>query len=243
MAGRNPAPAGRAAPRGPARAAAAAPRGGGPARPPVRGARQAPVPPRRSLPVRMVRGVWMGGTHLVGGAPRHLWQGIRDLYPASRRDGFSSALLALAVFVSARKCCGLPRTASFSLANTVLPTSCVTQRLRDITPLIRLRMPHALFSIASRPTAPRTFSSPPSISLARPFDHYSTGLSPASQKPRCHYSSLHPITPTDAPPPNSSEPSCLFNTPFLPIFTRLPPLYPPTFFIQKKPSRPKSISV
>ncbi|MDQ2625136.1 MAG: DNA translocase FtsK [Actinomycetota bacterium] len=59
----------------------------------------------------MVRGVWMGGAHLVGGTARKIGQGARDLDPAHRRDGLAFALLALAVVVAAREWWGLEGTA------------------------------------------------------------------------------------------------------------------------------------
>ncbi|NLF04327.1 MAG: cell division protein FtsK, partial [Actinomycetales bacterium] len=58
----------------------------------------------------MVRGVWMGGAHLVGGTARKIGQGARDLDPAHRRDGVAFALLALAVVVAAREWWGLEGT-------------------------------------------------------------------------------------------------------------------------------------
>jgi len=59
----------------------------------------------------MVRGMWMGGAHLVGGTARRIGQGARDLDPAHRRDGVAFALLALAVVVAAREWWGLEGTA------------------------------------------------------------------------------------------------------------------------------------
>jgi len=59
----------------------------------------------------MVRGVWMGGAHLVGGTARKIGQGARDLDPAHRRDGVAFALLALAVVVAAREWWGLEGSA------------------------------------------------------------------------------------------------------------------------------------
>src|SRR5690606_33952203 len=93
----------------------------GSGRPAARGGRPAP-PPRRSLPVRMVRGVWMGGAHLVGGAARRIGQGARDLDPAHRRDGVAFALLALAVVVAAREWWGLSGAAGDVVHNAVAGT-------------------------------------------------------------------------------------------------------------------------
>lgn len=67
----------------------------------------APAPRPRSLPVRMVRGAWMGSAHLVGGTARRIGQGARDLDPAHRRDGLAFALVGLAVVVAAREWWGL----------------------------------------------------------------------------------------------------------------------------------------
>ncbi|WP_019137486.1 FtsK/SpoIIIE family DNA translocase [Cellulomonas massiliensis] len=73
---------------------------------------RAPQPPTRpALPVRIVRGIWMGGAHLVGGAARHLGNGARDLDPAHRRDGLAFTFLALAVVVAAQEWWGLSGTA------------------------------------------------------------------------------------------------------------------------------------
>lgn len=70
----------------------------------------------------MVRGVWMGGAHLVGGAARHIGQGARDLDPAHRRDGIAFALVGLAVVVAAREWWGLSGTAGAVVHNAVAGT-------------------------------------------------------------------------------------------------------------------------
>lgn len=70
----------------------------------------------------MVRGVWMGGAHLVGGAARHIGQGARELDPALRRDGIAFALLGLAVIVAAREWWGLSGTAGDVIHNAVAGT-------------------------------------------------------------------------------------------------------------------------
>lgn len=59
----------------------------------------------------MVRGLWMGCAHLVGGTARRVGQGARDLDPAHRRDGIAFALLGLAIVVAAREWWGLSGTA------------------------------------------------------------------------------------------------------------------------------------
>jgi S-DNA-T family DNA segregation ATPase FtsK/SpoIIIE len=55
----------------------------------------------------MIRGIWMGLAHLVGGAARRVGRGARDLDPALRRDGGAFFLLALAIVVAAREWWGL----------------------------------------------------------------------------------------------------------------------------------------
>jgi S-DNA-T family DNA segregation ATPase FtsK/SpoIIIE len=72
------------------------------------GAKAAPPPPSRpALPIRMVRGVWMGAAHVVGGAARRVGRGARDLDPGLRRDGAAFFLLALAIVVAVREWWGL----------------------------------------------------------------------------------------------------------------------------------------
>ncbi|MBZ2195915.1 DNA translocase FtsK [Ruania sp. N2-46] len=63
------------------------------------------------LPVRIVRGIWMGLAHLVGGTARSIGSGARNLDPAHRRDGIAFLLLALAVIVAVREWFGLSGTA------------------------------------------------------------------------------------------------------------------------------------
>ncbi len=92
----------------PAKRASGAKSSSRPAGRPERGAR---APKQRSLPVRIVRGAWMGGAHLVGGTARRVGQGARDLDPAHRRDGIAFFLLALAIVVAAREWWGLEGTA------------------------------------------------------------------------------------------------------------------------------------
>jgi S-DNA-T family DNA segregation ATPase FtsK/SpoIIIE len=70
----------------------------------------------------MVRGVWMGGAHLVGGTARRIGQGARGLDPAHRRDGIAFALLALAVVVAAREWWGLSGAAGNAIHGAVAGT-------------------------------------------------------------------------------------------------------------------------
>ncbi|NNH07392.1 DNA translocase FtsK [Cellulomonas fimi] len=86
----------------------ATPRGGS-SRPSGRG--PAPAPPRPALPLRMIRGVWMGSAHLLGGAARKVGHGARDLDPAHRRDGLAFTLLGLAIVIAAREWWSLSGTA------------------------------------------------------------------------------------------------------------------------------------
>lgn len=89
----------------------------------TRPAGRAPAPPRQpALPLRLVRGLWMGGAHLVGGTARRIGRGARDLDPAHRRDGVAFTLLALAVVVAAREWWDLSGTAGDVVHNVVAGT-------------------------------------------------------------------------------------------------------------------------
>ncbi|MFZ5869675.1 MAG: DNA translocase FtsK 4TM domain-containing protein, partial [Actinomycetota bacterium] len=69
------------------------------------------TPRRRTglpLPLRAVRGAWMGTAHFVGGAARRIGHGARDLDPAHRRDGLGFTFIGLAIVVAAREWWGLP---------------------------------------------------------------------------------------------------------------------------------------
>ena len=87
-------------------------------RPAARGKTPARKPAARStgkarsgglpLPLRAVRGTWMGVSHLAGGAVRRVGTTARDLEPEHRRDGLGFTLLALAVLVAAREWWGVP---------------------------------------------------------------------------------------------------------------------------------------
>ncbi|QCB93940.1 FtsK/SpoIIIE family DNA translocase [Cellulomonas shaoxiangyii] len=92
---------------------------GGSARP----AGRAPAPPRQpALPLRIVRGIWMSGAHVVGGTARRIGRGARDLDPAHRRDGIAFTLLALAVVVAAREWWDLSGSAGDVVHNVVAGT-------------------------------------------------------------------------------------------------------------------------
>ncbi|WP_129336815.1 FtsK/SpoIIIE family DNA translocase [Cellulomonas endophytica] len=85
----------------------------GSTRPPARpsGAHPVGAPHRSALPVRMLRGAFMGVAHVVGGTARRVGRGARDLDPAHRRDGIAFTLLGLAVVVAAREWWALSGTA------------------------------------------------------------------------------------------------------------------------------------
>ena len=55
------------------------------------------------LPLRAIRGTWMGMAHVAGGAVRRVGHSARDLEPEHRRDGFGFALIGLAIVVAARE--------------------------------------------------------------------------------------------------------------------------------------------
>ncbi len=77
-------------------------KGGTTARRPA--SRTAPAAPHRPpLPVRMVRGAWLGVAHVVGGTARSVGTGAKGIDPALRRDGLALALVALAIAVAARE--------------------------------------------------------------------------------------------------------------------------------------------
>ncbi|MFH5822530.1 DNA translocase FtsK 4TM domain-containing protein [Georgenia sp. AZ-5] len=60
-------------------------------------------PKRKSLLVRGVRGIWMGGAHVVAGTARSVGTGAKDLDPALRRDGLAFLLLAVAIVIALRE--------------------------------------------------------------------------------------------------------------------------------------------
>lgn len=70
----------------------------------------------------MIRGVWMGSAHLVGGAARKVGRGARDLDPAHRRDGLAFTLLGLAIVIAAREWWSLSGTAGDVVHSVVAGT-------------------------------------------------------------------------------------------------------------------------
>ncbi|MEN0127863.1 MAG: DNA translocase FtsK [Brevundimonas sp.] len=103
------------APRTTAKSGSARP---GTSRPPAR----KPAPHQPALPVRIVKGAWMGCAHLIGGTARRMGHGARDLDPAHRRDGLAFALLGLAVAVAAREWWALSGTAGNAIHSVVAGT-------------------------------------------------------------------------------------------------------------------------
>ncbi|GAA2728428.1 DNA translocase FtsK [Cellulomonas aerilata] len=85
--------------------------------------------------MRMVRGLWMGCAHVVGGTARRVGHGARDLDPALRRDGIGFTLLALAVIVAAREWWGLAGTAGTVIHAVVAGTF---GRVGVVIPLVLL---------------------------------------------------------------------------------------------------------
>jgi S-DNA-T family DNA segregation ATPase FtsK/SpoIIIE len=71
------------------------------------------------LPVRALRGLWMGTAHLVGGAARRMGSGARELDPAHRRDGLGLFLIGVAIVVAAREWWRLPGPAG-TVVHTVV---------------------------------------------------------------------------------------------------------------------------
>ena len=84
-------------------------RGGKPAprKPASRGATARPKGGGLPLPLRAVRGTWMGMAHVAGGTVRRIGSSARELEPEHRRDGIGFAFIALAIVVAAREWWGL----------------------------------------------------------------------------------------------------------------------------------------
>ena len=75
-------------------------RGTAPRKPPARGkARGGGLP----LPLRAIRGTWMGMAHVAGGAVRRVGTSARELEPEHRRDGVGFFLIGLSIVVAARE--------------------------------------------------------------------------------------------------------------------------------------------
>ncbi|WP_148204569.1 FtsK/SpoIIIE family DNA translocase [Acidothermus cellulolyticus] len=55
------------------------------------------MPPALRVILRLIRALWLGLAHLVGGAVRLIGHRARDLDPTHRRDGFGLAVLGLAI--------------------------------------------------------------------------------------------------------------------------------------------------
>lgn len=83
-------------------------RTGGAAKKKAPAKKPAPPPPEPGvfekigdLVFRLVKGIWLGIAHTVGGLFRHIGHGARGLDPAHRRDGLGLALLGLAIVIAA----------------------------------------------------------------------------------------------------------------------------------------------
>lgn len=72
------------------------------------GGRRSTAPRPAPWPFRMVRGIWLGCAHAVGGTARAIGKGARELDPEHRRDGIAFLLIGLAVIVAAREWWGIP---------------------------------------------------------------------------------------------------------------------------------------
>ena len=92
---------------------------------------------RLPLPLRLVRGLWMGCAHLVGGTARRIGRGARDLDPAHRRDGLGLFLIGLAIVVAAREWWGMPGRAGDGVHAVVAGTF---GRVGLVVPLILLAL-------------------------------------------------------------------------------------------------------
>ena len=96
--------------------------GGSSSRPAGRAPKRPVRQTQAALPIRIVRGVWMGCAHLIGGTARRIGRGARELDPAHRRDGFAFTLLGLAIVVAAREWWGLSGTAGATIHAVVAGT-------------------------------------------------------------------------------------------------------------------------
>ncbi len=88
-------------PRGTAKPAARKPATRRPAARRPAGRKKAPRRVGPPLPVRALRGLWLGIAHLVGALARRIGSSARELDPAHRRDGIGLALIGLATVVAA----------------------------------------------------------------------------------------------------------------------------------------------
>lgn len=59
------------------------------------------------LPLRAMRGTWMGVAHVAGGTARKVGHTAQDVEPELRRDGIGFALIAVAIIIAAREWWGL----------------------------------------------------------------------------------------------------------------------------------------
>ncbi|MCE0540270.1 DNA translocase FtsK [Kineosporia rhizophila] len=117
------------------------------ARPPAR--RSAPA--RAPLPFRMVRSLYMGLAHLVGGGARVVGQGARDFDPDHRRDGVGLLLVAAAIVVASREWWGLPGNLGVAVhavaAGTIGKVSLVLPLLLLVAGWLVMRRPDEMASV------------------------------------------------------------------------------------------------
>ncbi|MGC0143818.1 DNA translocase FtsK 4TM domain-containing protein [Pseudactinotalea sp. Z1732] len=85
----------------------------------------------------MLRGIWMGTAHVVGGAARSIGSSAKGLDPAHRRDGLAFLLLGLAVIIAVRVWFGLSGAAGDVIHAAVAGSVGV---LAAVIPLILLFM-------------------------------------------------------------------------------------------------------
>ncbi len=109
------------------------------------------TPARPPLPFRMIRGVYMGVAHLVGGGARVVGQGARDLDPDHRRDGVGFLLIAAAIVVAAREWWGLPGALGVAVhavvAGTIGRVGLVLPILLLIAGTLVMRRPEEIASV------------------------------------------------------------------------------------------------
>ncbi len=86
-------------------------------------------------PLRMVRGLWLGIAHVLGGLARRIGSSARDLDPAHRRDGIGLLLTGLATVVAAVEWWGLQGPVG-SVVHAIVSGTC--GRVGLVLPLVLL---------------------------------------------------------------------------------------------------------
>ncbi|GAB3252641.1 DNA translocase FtsK [Kineosporia babensis] len=99
----------------------------------------------------MVRGVYMGTAHLIGGGARAVGQGAQNMDPDHRRDGVGFILIAVAIVVAAREWWGLPGNVGVAVhavvAGTLGRISLVLPLLLLIAGWLVMRRPEEMASV------------------------------------------------------------------------------------------------